>query len=310
VPDPNSTNARDGAPCHASSPVAFPESSPRAIPCCPSRKPRRANAGPHSPERTASRTDQWGTCWRRRVSAGQCVLRAPLTAPHLTPSPAPAAVAETTNRRTADPSPRVVVQRRRRERQLNGHRVQPLARRPYVDCPQKVAFGLMDKVCGKCHAQMWVPEHVKGSTSTPSFGQCCSHGKVALDLLPDLLTGTGDECQQFRAQSTRGATARRHRHLHDLCREVSLYRATKCKDIAHSRHDACAEQQQDVASTCAICVGVEKCGSPGTRTGKVCEGLPIPVVTWACNPRVMGNGRCRYGYGSAWGYPRVTHATP
>jgi hypothetical protein len=83
---------------------------------------------------------------------------------------------------------------------------------------------------------------------------------------------------------------------------------TKCKDIAHSGHDACVEQQQDIASTCTICMGVEKCGSPGTHTGKLCEGLPIPVVTQACNPQVML--WVRVGVGMGIGQPGDTHRLP
>ncbi|KAI0286227.1 hypothetical protein BC826DRAFT_1109066 [Russula brevipes] len=66
----------------------------------------------------------------------------------------------------------------------------------------------------------------------------------------------GNRAQQARC--TRGAlrvgaaTARRRRHLHDLRGEVSPCRAIKHKEIAHSGHEAHAEQQQDVTGTCAI----------------------------------------------------------
>jgi hypothetical protein len=131
-------------------------------------------------------------------------------------------------------------------------------------------------------------------------------GSARRSVAPPSDQAQGDRAQ--RARSTRGAAARRHWLLRGLCREASLCRATKRKEIAHSEHKAAAhvEQQQDFAA-CAICV---KCGSPGTRTRKLGRVYPYPFATRACNSRVTGKGRCGYGYGSARGYPRVTRATP
>lgn len=82
-----------------------------------------------------------------------------------------------------------------------------IARRPYVDPPERHDLGPMNVECPYCRALHWNAERTAESmkSATPAFGTCCNHGKVRLppprnppDVLRNLLHASDAQCVQFR----------------------------------------------------------------------------------------------------------------
>ena len=81
-----------------------------------------------------------------------------------------------------------------------------LATHSYTEPIQPICFGQMNVECLHCHALHWLDERVKQSDkSSPIFSQCCHHGKVQLDPLPEppvhlqtLFTADSDDAKEFR----------------------------------------------------------------------------------------------------------------
>lgn len=82
-----------------------------------------------------------------------------------------------------------------------------IARRPYVDPPERHDLGPMNVECPHCRALHWNAERTVESmkSTTPAFGTCCNHGKVRLppprnppDVLRNLLHASDAQCVQFR----------------------------------------------------------------------------------------------------------------
>jgi hypothetical protein len=64
--------------------------------------------------------------------------------------------------------------------------IHPVARRDYVEPINPVSFGRMNIICAHCAAYHWLDERVSDSPiSSPRFSQCCHHGSVRLEQLPD-----------------------------------------------------------------------------------------------------------------------------
>jgi len=63
----------------------------------------------------------------------------------------------------------------------------------------------MNIFCAYCRAQHWLAERLTLHSQIPIFGQCCHHGQVQLDPLPDppealkdLYIGNSPELQDFQ----------------------------------------------------------------------------------------------------------------
>jgi hypothetical protein len=120
-------------------------------------------------------------------------------------------------------SKRQLAQRRRRQKEENAARNNPLSdndlsqsllpvgRRQYSEPINVVSFGRMNVQCTLCKALHWLDERLKESLqSVPCFSRCCHHGKVVLPRLPDppdrlkqLFTDRTSEGREFRGNIRR-----------------------------------------------------------------------------------------------------------
>jgi hypothetical protein len=100
----------------------------------------------------------------------------------------------------------------------------PLGRHCYSEPNEVLTFSCMDFVCSVCLALHWLDECNNDSTSSPTFGRCCHHGKVLLHPLPDPPLPL---CDLFTADCPRSTDFHHHIRQYNCTFAFTSFRANE-----------------------------------------------------------------------------------